>query len=347
MSPSPPPGAPSSGWEARLVAMADAIRQAAHAELGAGLGTGQLPRPVGQGAGDVTYALDRATETVLEENFNAYAAQQALSLFTEDTGWRHRGPDGRGGNQELEGFDHGGPRLVVDPVDGTRNLMADLRSAWTVIALCPPGPAEPRLSEVELGLVSELCVSNAERFRSIAARRGGGARLSLRTRLDGHTVEEASLNADDDDRVDHGYFSFFRYTPALRPIIARLEVDFFGALEREEGADLRHCFEDQYISNGGQLALLSLGTYRFIADLRADLAPRIDAPCTTSKPYDCAGALLVAQEAGCVIRAADGGELDFPLDATTPVSFVGYANSPTAARLAPHLERVRSALNTP
>lgn len=328
-----------------MVAMADAIRRAAAGELRRAPGVGPLPRPVGQGAGDVTYALDRATETALDGQFLALAAVAPLSLFSEDAGWRHRGPDGRGGSVELSGFDHGGPRVMVDPVDGTRNLMADLRSAWTVIALCPPGPEEPRLSEVELGLVSELPDSRSERFRSLAARRGRGARLALHELRSGHALEEMPLCVDDDGRVDHGYFSFFRYTPALRPLVARLEADFFASIERDEGADLRHCFEDQYISNGGQLALLALGTYRFIADLRADLAPRIDAPCTTSKPYDCAGAILVAREAGCVLTAADGGALDFPLDATTPVAFVGYANAPSAARLAPHLARVRLALD--
>ena len=32
-----------------------------------------------------------------------------------------------------------------------------------------------------------------------------------------------------------------------------------------------------------------------------------------------------------------GGALDFPLDATTPVAFVGWANAATATRLGPHL----------
>jgi fructose-1,6-bisphosphatase/inositol monophosphatase family enzyme len=343
MGPTTPLDFSLSRWEARLVSLASTIRGAALAQLRASSGGGAGPRPVSQGAGDVTYALDQATETALLDAFLAISAEEPLSLFSEDTGWRHRGPDGRGASRPLPGFDHGGPRVVIDPVDGTRNLMADLRSAWTVIALCPPGGGQPRLRDVELGLLSELPDSRAARFRTLSAWRGRGARLELHHLTGGQPPVRSELRVDQDVRVDHGYFSFFRYTPALRPRLAQLEAHFFQALEEHEGADLRHCFEDQYISNGGQLALLCLGTYRLIADLRADLAVCIEAPCTTSKPYDCAGAILVAREAGCVLSAADGGELDFPLDATTPVAFVGWANPGTAARLAPHLARARIA----
>ena len=76
------------------------------------------------------------------------------------------------------------------------------------------------------------------------------------------------------------------------------------------------------------------------ATLRAWLARRAGVATTTSKPYDVAGAILCARAAGCVVTAADGGELDFELDCTTAVEFVGWANAATARRLAPHLRAV-------
>jgi fructose-1,6-bisphosphatase/inositol monophosphatase family enzyme len=60
-------------------------------------------------------------------------------------------------------------------------------------------------------------------------------------------------------------------------------------------------------------------------------------------PYDCAG-LLVAEEAGVVITDARGQPLDAPLDTTTGVSWVGYANAGLRRRIEPHvleyLERI-------
>ena len=324
-------------WEPRLVALAGELRRAARATARRGLEARAVHRPVGQGVGDLTYALDEATEAALTRWFEDTTRHAPLSLFSEDAGWRHRGPDGASRSRELTGFAHGGPRLVIDPVDGTRPLMADLRSAWSVLALCPPGDGVPHLQEAVSGLLAELPDTRAARYRLMMAVKGAGARLEERRLDDDFLVHRARLVADADDRPDHGVFSVFRYTPAMRPELARIEAEFFARLERDEGADLRQCFDDQYISNGGQLALLAVGTYRLIADVRAHLAPRYEVPVTTSKPYDCAGAIVVAREAGCVVTGATGAELDFPLDATTPVSFVGWANAATARRLAPHL----------
>jgi fructose-1,6-bisphosphatase/inositol monophosphatase family enzyme len=315
--------------------LAGRVRAAARASAtGAREGAREFatPAPVGQGAGDVTFALDQATEAAVDSWFEERASDAPLSLLTEDRGWRHRGPGG-----ELDGFDHGGPRIVIDPVDGTRHLMADLRSAWTVIAACAPGAGEPLLADVELGICTELCDSRAARYRYLSAERGRGARLELRELEGDAVIYERALTVDDDDRPDHGYFSVFRYTPAMRPRLAEIEARFFALLAEHELADTRSCYDDQYISNGGQLVLLTLGTYRMIADLRAQLAPEYIGHCAVSKPYDSAGALLIAREAGCVITDARGAELDFPLDATTPVSFVGWANAGSATRLARHL----------
>lgn len=328
-------------WEVRLRELCDRIRTSARDAMGCALERGALSdvdRPVAQGAGDVTYGLDLPTEEVLSSWLTECARSGPLSLLTEDSGWRHMGPDPAGGVPvTLPGFDHGGPRIIVDPVDGTRNLMADLRPAWTVLAFCPPGSAQPRLSEVNYGVLAEIPDSRAATWRWIHARRGGGSHLERHALADGALEEQRPLVCDDDDRPDHGYFPFFCFGHAMRPLLATISADFFERLATAEGADVRHCYDDQYISNGGQLALLALGTYRMIADLRAALGDLVGTDCVSSKPYDCAGAILVAREAGCVVLDEDGGALDFDLDTATPVSFVGFANQATRERLEPHL----------
>ncbi|MBL8863214.1 MAG: hypothetical protein JNK02_14555 [Planctomycetes bacterium] len=327
-------------WTPRLQELAARIRAAARCALSAALGSGslgELQRAHELGAGDVTYGIDVPTEAVLSAWLEETARAQPLSLLTEDAGWRHAGPDGQGGVRALQGFDHGGPRLVVDPIDGTRHLMADLRSAWTVIAACAPAASAPRQRDVALGIVSEIPDSRGALARELRAAAGRGARRRTLRLADGAVLSDEALQADDDARADRGYFPFFRYAPDLRPAIARVEADFFARLERHAGAQATTCWDDQYISSGGQLALLALGTYRAIVDLRAALAAERGSPTQTGKPYDVAGAILVAREAGCVVTDVRGGELDFPLDVTTPVGFVGWHNDGTRARLAPHL----------
>ncbi len=327
-------------WSARLSELCARIRRATRHALDAACHSGDLAplaRTVRQGAGDVTYAIDELVELAILEWLEETAARTPLSLLTEDSGWLHRGPGPRG-VRELGDFDHGGPRIALDPIDGTRNLMADLRSAWSVVSFAPPGTSEPRLADLSLGIVSELPDARAARYRVLSAYGEQPARIELRELAGDALVRERELRADSDARVDHGYFPFFRYAPDQRPALARIEADFFARLEREEGADLRHVFDDQYICNAGQLVQLTVGTYRMIADVRGWLAARQRAKVITSKPYDVAGAIFVARAAGCVVEGPLGAALDFPIDVVTPVDFIGFANRPTAERLRPHLD---------
>ena len=56
-------------------------------------------------------------------------------------------------------------------------------------------------------------------------------------------------------------------------------------------------------------------------------------------PYDICTAMLL-QEAGGIVEAADGSPLDVPLDTTTAVSWMGYANSTLADQVRPILQRL-------
>jgi hypothetical protein len=326
-------------WEARLVELCGRIRGTARAAVARALADGALARlgaAAHEGAGDTTFALDVEAEAEVERWFEEVACERPLSLLTEDAGWRHRGPRRGGATCELPDFGHGGPRIALDPIDGTRNAMADVRSAWTVVSCAAPGGGIPRLSELALGLLAEIPDSRARLFRTVRARSQGPCRMELLDLEQGSVVAGGILRADGDDRADNGYFPFFRFDAGLRPTLARIEAEFFARLERHEGADVRRCFDDQYICNAGQLVLLALGTYRAIFDLRGQVARALRVNATTSKPYDIAGAVLCARAAGCVVEGTEG-PLDFPLDCSTPLDFVGWHNPATRARLEPHL----------
>lgn len=326
-------------WTIRLEELCGRLRRVVTGSLEAARAAGDheaLARPVSIGAGDVTFGLDLPSEEVCSAWLAEVAAKRPLSLLTEDAGWLHMGPAGNTATR-LADFDHGGPRIALDPIDGTRNLMLDLRSAWTVVSFAGPGAGMPSLSDVTIGMVSELPNLRTASYRSLGASRGGGCHMTERTMRDDQVLREGPLQTDSDNRCDHGYFPFFRYDREQAPRITAIECEFHRLLREHEGADTHHCYDDQYISNAGQLTLLMSGAYRCITDLRAFVANEHGKPATTSKPYDSAGAILCAREAGAIIEAADGSELDYPLDTTTPVSFVGWVNAATRARLRPHL----------
>ena len=100
-------------------------------------------------------------------------------------------------------------------------------------------------------------------------------------------------------------------------------------------------FDDQYICTGGQLFELIAGHDRMLGDLRPLAYAKLGFSAATlcCHPYDiCTG--LIAQEAGCIIESPDGQELRSPLDTTSPVAWMGYANPTLAKLVRPVLRRI-------
>ena len=83
-----------------------------------------------------------------------------------------------------------------------------------------------------------------------------------------------------------------------------------------------------------------VGQDRFVADLRPltrqTLEARGEALGHCCHPYDICTA-LIAEEAGIVVRGAEGQSLACPLDTTTNVTWIGYANQALAKEIEPVL----------
>ncbi len=330
-------------WSTAIAELCREIRgpvRAGLAEVAAGRASlDSVAEAVSVGAGDVTFAIDVVAEDRVTAWLEREGRRRPLSLMTEDAGWRHVGPGPDGSLAALPGFDHGGPRIALDPIDGTRNIMHDLRSAWIVVSYAGPGAGAPRYGDLEMGVVSEIPDTRAAVARELSARRGQGASIEVIELESGASLSRRPVTADDSPRLDGGYFPFFGFHPALRPHVQRLGAGVAQRLAAEHGADPSRMFDDQYISSGGQLALLALGRYRSIVDARGLVGERLGEPQQTCKPYDMAGAALVAAEAGCVVADPNGEPLDFELNTSTTVDFAGFHNGATADAMLPALRR--------
>jgi fructose-1,6-bisphosphatase/inositol monophosphatase family enzyme len=212
--------------------------------------------------------------------------------------------------------------VIVDSIDGTRGLMYDKRAAWSLAAAAPRGGS---LRDVVAAAMTELPTIKQGLADQLSGTRGSGV---VAERVDLRDGGRAALKVQPSSATDleHGFAAVSKFFAPGKVALAELETELLTRLGS------RDVFDDEYISSGGQLHELIAGHDRFVADLRPLVAPDAFA----CHPYDICTAMLL-EEAGGVVTEPGGGELDVPLDTTTSVAWVGYANAELAARIGPIL----------
>ena len=232
-------------------------------------------------------------------------------------------------------------KLILDPIDGTRGIMFDKRSAWSLAALAPQRGAKNTTADLFVAAMTELPTGKMGAADQLSAVRGRGVRAE---RIDLRTGRRTRLRPRPSAArgVAHGFAMFAKFFPEGKSWLAAREEALWRELGVDGAAGGQPVFDDQYLSTGGQLHELIAGHDRFVADLRPVAFARLglaESAALACHPYDIC-AELIAREAGCVITAPDGRPLRAPLDTTSPVAWVGYANRALARRIGPALRRV-------
>lgn len=305
-------------------AVLDACEAAAQEELSA---------VADDGPGDTIYGIDRVSEALLVERLEqSAAALGGITLVAEGV---------HGGEVTLPRGWASAPawRIIVDPIDGTRGLMYQKRSAWVLAAAAPDRGAETRLGDIVLATQTEIPTLKQHLCDELWAVRGEGARAERRNRLSGE-VRALPLRPSRATGLEHGFAMLTRFFPGARDELAAIDEEVMDAVLGPPPAGKALCFEDQYASTGGQLYELIFGHDRFNADLRplmhGLLARRGRPPSLCCHPYDICTA-LIAEEAGVVLCDPWGGPLDVRLNVSDDVAWAGYANATLHARVAPAL----------
>ena len=286
----------------------------------------------GLAGGDTIYAIDRVGEQVLVAGLEAVAHEAPLCLIAEGLpGEQLVLP--RGAREEDCLW-----RVLVDPIDGTRGLMYQKRSAWILTGVAPNKGDATRLSDIVLAMQTEIPLVKQHLSDQLWALRGRGVEARRHDRLAGGETPLA-LAPSRAETIAHGFAGLARFFPGARDVLAAVDDDVVNALV-EPVARQAACFEDQYASSGGQLYELIAGHDRFVADLRPlvqrERLARGLPPGLCCHPYDVCTA-LIAQEAGVVVTDAGGGPLDAPLDVSADVAWIGYANERLRALVEPVL----------
>jgi fructose-1,6-bisphosphatase/inositol monophosphatase family enzyme len=293
--------------------------------------------------GDTIYAIDVVGEEVVSRFAETLAATHSFVLIAEGLPGGRRCYQKRGGPAAPDGtVDEASVdwRIIIDPIDGTRGLMYQKRSAWVLTAVAPNRGPDTSLRDVVLAVQTEIPLVKQHLSDQLWALRGDGAQARRYNRLTGQSMP-IRLTPSTATSIAHGYSSITRFFPGARDTLAALdEAVVFAALGAPTPGKAS-CFEDQYASTGGQLYELMAGHDRFVADLRPLVRPVLAhrglPPSLTCHPYDVCCA-LIAEENGVIVTDVHGSPLDVPLNVDADVAWVGYANASIRAQIEPILQ---------
>lgn len=298
----------------------------------------ELSQVADDGPGDTIYRIDKVSEELLLERLGANAAALGgIVLVAEGL---------PGGEVTLPSGSAGTPawRFIMDPIDGTRGLMYQKRSAWVLSAVAPNRGAQTSLRDIIVAVQTEIPTLKQHLSDELWAVRGQGAQLCRVNRLTGQR-QALPLRPSRAPSLLHGYAMLTRFFPGARDELAAIDEEIMLEVMGPSPPGKALCFEDQYASTGGQLYELSVGHDRFNADLRplmTDLLLRRGfPPGLCCHPYDVCTS-LIAEEAGVLVTDSRGEPLDVPLDVHCDVAWVGYANPAIRASVEPALRAALS-----
>jgi len=297
-------------------------------------GASSIASVSGYAGGDTIYAVDKFGEEAI------------LAWFEQH--W----PDEWPVQVVMEGIEHdlcfplgtavAGTRwkCILDPVDGTRGIMYDKRSAWALGGIAPQRGEGTMLSGIVAAAMTEIPTSKQWRSDQLSAT-SGGPLIGTAHDLRGGSVEPLVTAPSTATDFAHGFSSLAKFFPEGRTLTAQIEERIWDELIGLNSSPSPAVFDDQYISTGGQFYEVIAGHDRMVGDWRPLVFRALDLESSSlvCHPYD-ACAWLVLKKAGAVYEHPLGGFPDAPLDTSSGIAWVAYANEHLASLARPTIKKV-------
>jgi fructose-1,6-bisphosphatase/inositol monophosphatase family enzyme len=285
---------------------------------------------------DTIYAIDRISEKRLLEYFEGHISTVApVVLIAEGIGDSGQVILPVGTPEKETRF-----RIIVDPIDGTRGLMYQKRSAWILTGVAPNKGNNTNLQDIEFAIQTEIPLIKQYLSDMVWAYRSKGIGAERFNRLTGKS-RAISIHPSTATTIAHGFAMISRFFPGAREVLAQIDEDIVHSILGDVQPGKAHCFEDQYLSSGGQLYELMCGHDRFVADLRPLLEKILKKRGLTlglcCHPYDLCTE-LIAREAGVVVTDPQRQPVHAKLNVAENVSWIGYANDTIRRQVEPHLQ---------
>lgn len=293
---------------AALVALGRRVRDEVRSSRDRHVDDGQVVRTEG---GDDVFGIDARADALLLEGFAHIGERWPGELVME-------GFDERITLGDIATAEDRTPWVfLVDPLDGTRPLLEDKRSAWVLIGA---GRGAQTLEDLTVSVAVEVPTRRAALGLVAAAVDDELVMCEDDDLVSGGSVP-AQLRPKADAELEHRFVTVVRFAPGFHEAIGRWTDEHLAGLTT---------FDDLVPCSAGQMMGLASGADVAVFDPRPTLAPG----SMSAHPYDLV-ALGIARAVGVIIEGFPSGPLDVPIDTSTAVGWCGYANQEVADRLRP------------
>ncbi|MEI8310753.1 MAG: inositol monophosphatase, partial [Verrucomicrobiota bacterium] len=257
-----------------------------------GVSAADLATVSGHAGGDTIYEVDKFGETAILAWFeNNWPAGWPVQVVMEGLEHDLCFPAGTAvGDTQW--------KCILDPIDGTRGIMYDKRSAWALGGIAPQQGEDTKLSEIVAAAMTEIPTSKQWRADQLSTTLDGplvGASFDIRA----NTVQPLAASPSTATNFAHGFSSLAKFFPEGRTLTAQIEERIWDELIGLNSSPSPTVFDDQYISTGGQFYEVIAGHDRLVGDLRPLVFRVLDMDCSAlvCHPY-AACAWLVLKKAG-------------------------------------------------
>lgn len=295
----------------------------------------ELSRVARETSSDTIYTIDKISEVVIAAYLEKEIAKDfPLVLIAEGI------PNGKIVLPNDIKEEDAVIRIIMDPIDGTRGLMFQKRSAWILTGIALNHGDTTKLSDIKFAIQTEIPMVKQHLSDVLWAFKGKGAFAERYNRLSGET-HSFEPRPSTSSTIEHGFATLSRFIPGAKELLSAIDEEIIrGALGKiKKGKAL--CFEDQYICTSGQLYELMAGHDRFIADIRSLVEPVLAekgiALGLCCHPYDVCTE-LIARELGVIVTDENGNQLSSRLYVDENISWVGYANQNIQTKIEPLLK---------
>ena len=292
----------------------------------------ELSNIVADDEGDTIFAIDRVSEELLVDFFEREIASLVPIILIAEGIKEGKAILPYGAKEKDAAW-----RIIVDPIDGTRGLMYQKRSAWILTGIAPSLGDDTKLSDIEFAIQTEIPLVKQHLSDTVWAFQGKGVNGERYDRIN-KSFTELSLKPSRAATIEQGFAMISRFFPGARDVLAEIDEEIVREALGKPREGKAQCFEDQYISTGGQLYELMAGHDRFVADLRplmrAEMTRRGVDLSICCHPYDLCTE-LIARELGVIVTNERGLPLDASLDVQSDVNWAGYANENIRKQIEP------------